>query len=370
MKRVLLFPLLFCFLFSNIFAQDFLKEAISNPEEILPKAKNIFLSYEEPPKSAYLGELFPIKVKAIIANDDFENIQTNFNNAQNLEIINPKTNWKWFSDNIFYNTFYFKATDKDVKLPQIELAITKNATVIEKEAIQAHELNIIKLNDTQYFSNVIAEDLKVEKYKTSLFDNQNYIIVLEIEAKYANLSDFSLSWVKRGGIDSSTNNLPLHKIFYYAIVPDHTNEFTFSYFDTKKNDFVKKTLPVILDDGQVSTQIGLNPGESSLQPYKNFGYGVVLLILLIMFIRRKRFGYILLIILLGALFLYDKNPFNSIKIQEGAKVKILPTNKSTLFYTTSRVLYAEKIGTRKPYVKILLPNGEIGWIKEEYVIKD
>ena len=79
----------------------------TNSSALTPiKEKSIFLSYEKIPTKVYIGEIFSIKLKAIIANDDFEEITSQFTNYENIEIINPDAKWQWFSDNIFYNTFF------------------------------------------------------------------------------------------------------------------------------------------------------------------------------------------------------------------------------------------------------------------------
>ena len=330
-----------------------------------PDSKSIFLSYEETPKRVYVGEVFTIKVKAIIATDEFEELKTSFYNQQNLELLNPNSNWKWFSDNIFYNTFYFKADSTDANLPDIELSIYHNDKKLESEVLKAQDIDIVKLNGTKFFSGVIAESLNVKKYKTTQFDDKNYIIVLELLAKNSNLKDFKLKWVIRDGIDSQEENLPFYKIYYYAIIPDYTKKFDFTYFNSIKNKFEKISLPVVVTDDKISTQIDLNPAQSSLQVYKDTLYGIIAISLLILLIRRKKVIYLLMLIGLVALFVYDKNPFNSIKIEKGTHIKILPTQKSTVFYITNRILYASKLDKKGKYTKVLLPNGKIGWIKDK-----
>lgn len=365
MKKI--WVLLFCFT-TIVFAQGFYDSNAStetNGDTLAqPKAQSIFLSYEETPTTIYVGELFPIKVKAIIANDDFEEITSNFQNSQNLKIINPDAKWQWFSDNIFYNTFYMKADDISAKLPSIHLNIYQNSNKIDDGKLAEATPNIIKLNGTKEFSSVIAKSLKVKKYKTSQFDDKNLIIVLEIEAQEANLKDFNLKWVIRDGIDSSSDNLPYFKIYYYAIIPNFTKNFRFTYFNRTSNKFEKLSIPIVITDDKISTQIDLNPAQSSLQIYKDGAYGFMALILLILVIRRKKIVYVILLIILIALVAYDKNPLNSVKIDKGSNIKILPTKKSTIFYTTNRTLYAQQLDTKDDYIKILLPNGKIGWIND------
>jgi len=328
------------------------------------KEKSIFLSYKKIPDKVYIGEVFTIKIKAIIANDDFEEITSEFANSENLDIINPDAKWKWFSDNIFYNTFYMKVNDISSKLPDITLNIYLDEQKIDSAILERAAPNMIKLKGTKEFSSVIAKSLQIKKYKTNKFDDKSLIIVLEMAAEQSNLGNFHLKNVIRDGIDSSVENLPFHKIFYYAIIPDYQKKFEFTYFNSVKNKFEKFSLPIVLNDDTVSTQIDLNPAQNSLQIYKDSSYAVLALILIILFIRRKKITYIIFLIILIGLFVYDKNPLNSIKIEKNTHIKILPTQKSTIFYTTNRTLYAQELDKKNKYIKILLPNGKIGWIDD------
>lgn len=336
----------------------------TNSSTISIKEKSIFLSYEKIPKKIYVGEVFEIKVKAIISNADFEEITSEFTNQDNINIINSDAKWQWFSDNIFYNTFYMKVNNTTSKLPDIKLNIYLDNSIIDTASLEAAKPNIIKLNGTNEFSNVIAKSLKIKKYKTSQFDDKSLIIVLEIEAEQSNLSNFSLKNVIRDGIDSSIDNLPFHKIFYYAIIPSYQKKFEFTYFNSINNKFEKFSLPIVIADDTISTQIDLNPAQSSLQIYKDGAYAVIALILILLFIRRRKITYVVFLVLLIALFVYDKNPLNSMKIEKNTHIKILPTEKSTVFYTTNRTLYAQVLDKKNKYTKILLPNGKIGWIDD------
>lgn len=341
-----------------------INETINSTTTETIKEKTIFLSYEKSPKKIYIGEVFAIKVKAIIANEDFEEITSEFINNENMDVINKDAKWQWFSDNIFYNTFYMKVNDVTSRLPDIRLNIFLDDIKIDSSLLKAPNPNIIKLNGTNLYSNVIAKSLKIKKYKTSQFDDKSLIIVLEIEAEQSNLSNFHLKDVIRDGIDSSVENLPFYKIFYYAIIPNYQKKFEFTYFNSLTNKFEKFSLPIVIADDSISTQIDLNPAQSSLQIYKDSAYAIVAVALILLFLRRKKITYIVLLTLLIGLLVYDKNPLNSIKIESNTNIKILPTQKSTIFYTTNRTLYAQVLDKKNKYIKILLPNGKIGWIDD------
>ncbi len=370
MKSILAKLALLICLLSISYAQSVYDLNQSDAIVDLAKTKSMFLSYEEVPKKVYIGEVFPIKVKAIIANDDFEELYSQLLYSNNTDVMNPNSKWQWFSDNIFYNTYYLKVNEQNATLPSITLNITKNSSIIDSETLVATQPDIIQLNGTKNFSKVIAHSLHVIKAKTSQFDDKNLIVVLEIEAEQSNLVDFKLPWVNKDGIDSSEKDMSYSKIFYYAIIPNHEQKFEFTYFNIITNKFVKISIPIVINDDKVSTQIDLNPQESSIQIYKDSMFGVVALVFLILFIRRRKVVYIIFIVLVIALFIYDKNPLNSIKIEKNTNVKILPTKNSTIFHTTTRTLYAQVLGSREDFKKVLLPNGKIGWIKDKNDSKD
>ena len=66
--------------------------------------------------------------------------------------------------------------------------------------------------------------------------------------------------------------------------------------------------------------------------------------------------------------MYTKSPFSMITISADSRLRIVPTEKSTIFYTTNTPMQVERLGSRDEYIKVLLPTGEIGWIKEENVL--
>ena len=355
----------FIFCYSLLFGalQDANKTTDIN--STIQKKQTIFLSYEKVPDKVFVNQVFSIKVKAIITVNNFDKIKNRIADASSMQVINADENWKWYNDEIFYKTFYLKATDKNATMPDIYFDLYRDGDVINSQKFPELKLNIINLNADKYFSHVIANSLTVLKSKTTNFDEKNLIIVLEIEAKNSNLKDFKLSWVKRDGIDSQFDNTPIYKIYYYAIIPKYTQKFIFTYFNTKTNSFIKKQIDIVVNSDVVSTQSDLNPKDGTFEIYKNISFGLIFLLLLYILIKRRRFIYLLFLILLVVYYFIDTNPLNSIKIPADTKVQILPTKNSTVFYVTPRVLYVQTIMTREDYTKIILPNGKIGWIKDK-----
>ncbi|WP_454991229.1 SH3 domain-containing protein, partial [Campylobacter rectus] len=52
-------------------------------------------------------------------------------------------------------------------------------------------------------------------------------------------------------------------------------------------------------------------------------------------------------------------------LKQNINVKILPTQNSSVFYTSKAQQKVEILGEREDYVKILLDDGKIGWVKKD-----
>ena len=352
------------------FIEENASPQIKSTSTFEPNAKSLFLTVEELPKSVYVGQIFAIKVKAVIALANFDELTTSFQELPDVEILNPDAKWQWFSDNIFYNTFYLRVTDKLASIPTLTLHVGNGFEVLQEEGLSFQTPDIIQLNGDTSYSGIMAKNLVVQKFKTSRFDDKNLIMVMEIDATYANLGDFKLEKMYKEGIDSSTKDFPNHKIYYFAVFEEFRKTIEFTYFNLEENQFKRINLPVTIDKDDVSTQSGLNPKESQFVLYKNIATALGILVLLFLFISRKKLLYLVLAIALGGYFIYDKNPLSSVKVAGETRVRILPTEKSTIFYVTDRVLFVERLGVRDDYIKVLLPNGKIGWIKEKDVLKN
>ncbi len=330
----------------------------------IPKENVIFLSYIQKPDRVYVNQIFKVKIKAIIAINSFDKLDTAFKKAINSKVINPKNPWKKLDKHIYTNEFYIKATSKNALLPIVSVYILKNGKKIAIKSLKPFELEIIQLKKDDIFSGVVASDLKVTKSKTTKFDKKSNILVMEIEAKEANIRDFKVQNSIKDGIDSYKINLPNSKIFYFAIIPKSQKEFIFSYFNTHKNRFEKLTIPLKLLDEDTSTQLGLNPKASKISMYKNIALVVVALLSLIIFIFRRKIIYLLIFVAIAIYLYMFYNPLDTVVLQKDTKIRILPTYNSTIFHITDKKVLAEKLNSTKEYVKVLLPNDKIGWVKK------
>lgn len=336
----------------------------------LGHSKSLFLSVEETPSKVYVGQVFSIKLKAIVANDKIDGLGNTFSSATGVDVLNPQNPWERSRDNTYYNTFYFKINSKTAVMPRLSVSLVERQEALESEIITLNTPQLIQLKADPFFSNVIAQSLTINKYKTTTFDAKNVIIVLEIEATAANLKDFKLSGIAKSGIDSFSDNGTSQKIYYYAILPNYQKSFDFTYFDLGSNKFNKITLPMNIESDEVSTQLGLNPKESIFEFYKTVGYGILSFIFFIILLKRRKWYYFVLSLIFLALFFLDQNPLNNAKLKSNSTIMILPMERSTVFFTSDKILDIEKLGERDNYIKILLPDGKIGWTDRENIIKN
>ncbi len=349
----------FIFLFlGHIWAEDI------NDTKFNVKESVIFLSYVQKPDRVYVNQIFKIKIKAVIAVNGFDKIVTTFQNSANTKVLNPKNHWKLFSNNIYFNEYYLKVTSLKALLPNIIISIYKGKQIVGRQVLNSFKPDIIQLKKSDTFCGVLANSLKVTKFKTTKFDKKSNILVMEIEGYDANIRDFKISTTIKDGIDSYKINFPYSKIFYFAILPNMQKEFKFSYFNIKKNKFEDFTIPLKVSDEDTSTQLELNPKASKISMYKNIILVVIAVLSLLIFLFRKKIIYLSIFILIIIYLFVFYNPFDRVVLLKNTKVRILPTYNSTIFYVTNKRIVAEKLNSTDKYIKVLLPNGKIGWVRK------
>jgi hypothetical protein len=154
-------------------------------------------------------------------------------------------------------------------------------------------------------------------------------------------------------------------MYFHTIIPNNKEEFKFKYFNLIEDNFKYISIPIVVKDSSVSTQIDLNPKDSPFRKYKIILYGSLFLLFLIIYIWRKRFSYVLVVVIFGGLFLYEIKPIGKVTVKGDVKIRILPTKNSTIILKTTSKIKAEKILQRNGFIKIIFNNNKIGWIKNE-----
>jgi len=333
-------------------------------------AKSSYLSYEKTPKKVFINQVFEVELKVIITLNNARNIKTEFLKSKNVEILNQDSLWKTKESNTYTNKFFYKITDHKFKLPIIKIKYSSGKLRRVSKALYPFKLKSKKLNPNLNFSGVLAENLIITKYKSTNFDTQHNIVVLRIEAFNSNLGDFKLKFVRQDGINSKEMNLPETKIYYYLILEKKVNSFKFNYFNLTHNKFINFTIPIELSNDSVTTQIELNPNKNRFMIYKTIALGIVATLFLLISIFRRSIVFATIAIFIGIYTIYYQNPIIKVSIAKGTKVKILPTENSTIFYISQEKEQVQILNKREDLIKVLLPNSSVGWISDEDIIKN
>lgn len=325
--------------------------------------KVIYLSYDEIPKRVIQGEIFTITLKTLSTVQDFDDITYEFTNSKGLKILDelPLREQK---GKFLYDTFHILSTASYAKLPDVNASLIAsqeyNSTFIKGE-----KLNVIKLNPKRNFSNIIANTVELNEYKTTTYDNVHNIIVFVLSAENSNINAVKFNNVYKQGIESVTDSYINSKITYFVVIDKRIENFNFSYFNLLKNKFELINIPVIVDDDSVTTQSDLKPRDQSHDILKMYiAAGIAIFGFALIAIKRKYIYLIFIFVPLGYI-VYLSTPQKDICIKKGAQIYLLPVSNGTIFETTTTQYHLPKEGQTKHYIKIKLQNDKIGWVKNE-----
>jgi len=343
--------------------------AIFSNEEI--ESKELYLEYSSYPQRVFTGQKFDITLKALILknNDTYDKVVTTFTSENNIEILTKDIVWTKNEASEYFTTISYKVFNEDFLLPKITLALSKNEEIVDFISVDSPEIQYERIAvNQQLFSKVLAKNLEIFTVKTKQYTNNILHTTINLKASNGNLEDFILnSYGEDQGIDSLSDMYPVQNLYYYVMIPSHTKQIKFTYYNTDFKDFVTMTIPIILDEELVSTQTELNPYNSSVLIYKQSLSGILLLIFIIMFIIKRKNIYLVLITFFIILLAYLFIPNKKILLKENIKVYILPTNNSTIFKSLQSKEIVEIVNENEKFMKVLFKNQSIGWIKKNDV---
>ena len=325
--------------------------------------KVIYLSYDKIPQRVIEGEIFPFTLKFLSTVRGESDVSYEFTNSKGIELLSNYPN-RIKKGKYFYDTFYALSTEKSARLPDINATLNSsreyNATFIEGE-----KLNIITLNPKKNFSNIIANNFTLVEYKTTSYDNRHNIIVLVATAENSNLKAMHFQDIEKQGVESISNSFLTSKITYFLVVNKNLENFTFSYFNLFKNNFIEVTIPIIVDDDSVTTQSDLKPKDQSKERLKIAIASGISFFMLILIVWRRKFIYLILLAIPLAYIIYLSIPEKEICIKKGSQIQLLPVKNGTIFETTEVEYRLLKEGSVQDFVKVKLQNEKIGWVKNE-----
>ena len=334
-------------------------------DKVIPN--ELKLSISNIPKQVYVGEIFKFTLTVNAGENIAVDIHAKFGDGENVKWLNPNLQWNNVSNGIYKAEFYAELGYSDIENPNISLNLRRNGEFFQSSSITLNLPKIINLKSDKKFNRIAADSLDVKKYKTSKFDDKNLIMVVEVIAANANLSDFFIDdkTILKQGVDSVNGGFASQSGYYFAIFEPSKESVDFNYFNLKSKKFVSFSLPVIVEDDEISTQIGLNPKQSSFEIYKDVAVYVSLGLFFVLFVFRRSFIYLFLVIVLSGYGIYNYNPFGNATVKENVKVTILPTTNSTVFYSTKDKQKVEILGQREDFKKVLFSDGKIGWVQKD-----
>lgn len=328
-------------------------------------AKAIYLSYEKVPSRVLKGEIFKVTIKALSTVKDFVDITYELSDSEGVKLLNdfPSRN---IDSNNYFETFYFLATSDTIKLPNITATLLDDNNIrYQKTTLFGEKLDVISLNPDKNFSNIIADSFEVTQYKTTNYDSTHNIVVFVATAANCNISALKLNDVYKQGKESIFESYTNSKITYYAIIDKSIDNLSFTYFNLSKNRFMPINIPIIVNDDMVTTQSDLKPKDQSHEILKMGLASVIALVAFLIILWRKKYIYLIFIIIPLVYVLYAGTPSKEVCIKQGANIYLLPVRNGTIFETTPSEYHLQKEGESEDWIKIQLENKKIGWVKNE-----
>ncbi|MCR4942809.1 MAG: SH3 domain-containing protein [Campylobacter sp.] len=334
--------------------------------------KELILKAVKVPKSVFVGEIFQVSIEADTQSEFDFKFTTNID-ENDIKLLNPNgVEWINQGDSKYLGTLFLQAKNTKVKHLKLELSISRNDQTYQKSNLNVYLPRFKEIRSRTDFNHIVANELEVKKFKTSKFDENSLIMIVELAGKNIDIASFHLDdkTILKQGVDTIVGDFSSQSAYYFAVFKPNKTTLDFSYYNLEKQKFESFSLPVSVEEDDVSTQIGLNPKQSEFSTYKNvILYTLSALFLVLTFIR-KRFSYLIATVLCIAASIYAYNPFSKGILKANVNVKILPTTKSTIFYTSKQNENIEILNEKNDYVKILFDDDKIGWVKKDDIIKN
>jgi len=322
-------------------------------------AANIEYSYV--PKKVYEKQVFPISFLAINSSNESK-ISFDFQGGKKPIMDKPVIIRN--GSKTFY-TFYFKTTKKLFTIPKISINFNG-----KKTNLSGVKIPVTKIPNHKNFSGVIASGLKIKNHQVSVYDETTNLIAIAFEAHDANLEDIYIVDAIKDGVENAKRDGSKMTINYYIVIPSEQKELNFSYFDTIKESFVDKSIPIVMQDASVAAQTDLNPKDDSFETLKKYVILGLVILFVLLFLWKRDFFYLVMAVISAAVLLTFYTALTTVCIKEGSPLYIVPTSNSTTSIHIDKKYKTTKLAERNEFVKIEYKNGIVGWIKHEDLCKD
>ena len=319
------------------------------------------VEYSYVPKKVYQKQVFPISFLATNSATEAD-ISFEFKGDKNPIMSNPVIIRN--GSKTFY-TFYFKTTEKLFTIPSI--SVNFNGEELELVGLS---IPVTKIPNHKNFSGVIASGLKIKNHQVSVYDEKTNLIAIAFEAHDANLEDIYIVDALKDGVENAKRDGSKMEINYYIVLPSEQKELNFSYFDTIKESFVDKSIPIIMQDASVAAQTDLNPKDDSFETLKKYVILGLVILFVLLFLWKRDFFYLVMAVISAGVLLTFYTALTTVCVKEGSPLYIVPTSNSTTSIHIDERYKTTKLAERNEFVKIEYKNGTIGWIKHEDLCED
>lgn len=335
--------------------------------------KDIALSITSMPSSVFPNQVFSIKLNADIGqNIDVDMNLTMKKNEDMLWLNERNIKWETIKPGVFSTEIWLEANSTKAKFQTINLILNRNGDIFQKASMNLESPNVKKLpKGGENFSHIVASNLNIRSFKSSKFNDQSNIMTIELTTENGNLNSFYIDNkdIIKQGVDSIKGVANKQNGYYFVVLSKDVKNFNFDYYNLLTQKFESFSLPVIVEVETLSTQSELNPKENSFDFYRNIVILCLICLLLIMFITSKNTTPLIFAIILGVIFIFLQNSYKSAIVKQEAKVRILPIDRSTIFFISGKEEEVEILAQTDNFYKILFDNSKIGWVDKKDIIE-
>ncbi|WP_267523786.1 SH3 domain-containing protein [Campylobacter sp. MG1] len=316
-------------------------------------------------KNVKVNEIFYVDV---VINSNYEinfTPEISFNNSVDMQILNKK--FDFISEKGVYKTrIYMQANTANAKLSGMSASLFRNTQLVGKSSVLFEPIIIETLPFNKDYSNLVASNLEISALKCTMYDDENTICGMNAKANNTNFNNFLFKNVKSQSITNIGKSYEDATCSIALIFDNHIKNFSFSYYDPLENKFIDNKFEVKLEIDEVSTQTELNPINKEFNFYLQIISLLIAIILLVIVLVFKRFFSLVAVALLLAAFSFlGDTSIKSSTLKDGANIRILPTDNSTIFYKNNGKKEVKILNEQKGFVKIALDENTSGWVKNE-----
>jgi len=343
------------------FSQLFATEEMFYTDYEEPTEKVLYLSYDNPVKRVIKGEYFSLTIKLLSTIGNYNNLYYTFSDANGVTVLS-ETPSRVKKGKYYYDTFFFTATEQMAVTPKITASLASYEAVLD-----SLPLTVITLNPKKNYAHILADTFSITNYKTTIYDQENNIIVFSANATRSDLSKFELTGIDKQGFETKNFEIESASMTYYAVIPKKDDNLIFTYFNLQKQKFKKIIIPIIVDEDRVSTQSNLKPKENKHQRIKLIGAATVLIIGLALLLYKRNVLFLIMVIVPGYYVYITALPTEYECIKAASPIQLLPMKNGTVFETTTSQLTLKAQGKVNAFTKVQLENKKIGWVKDENI---